>query len=212
MGIEALLRKKEDEKPKPELVETGQPANQFKDDQSTTEANQIPGQLANQSTSEPANQSASPNNYPSRRARKQKGLRLPVQKLQKWELWCFLNKIDFQDAVEQAMDWLTSQPVNHVLIDDFEDIGTTDDVLIYYHKWTGNRITEKDKEAREQVRRFADDVCKVGIAISIFRAKQKINSFRYCVGAIEEAGEVPLPMSDPAQYLKYLEDGLKKKK
>jgi hypothetical protein len=33
-----------------------------------------------------------------------------------------INKVSFQDAVEKALDWLTSgQPVNHVLIDDQDD-------------------------------------------------------------------------------------------
>ena len=205
MSIEKLLR----EKPKLELVETGQPVDQFKDNQLASVVSQSASQPDDQLTSQPVDQIAK---YPSRRLRKQKGLRLPVQKLQKWELWCFMNKVDFQDAVEQAMDWLTSQPVNHVLIDDFEDIGTTDDVLIYYHKWTGNKITEKDKEARESMKRFSDDICKIGIAISVYRAKTKINSFKYCTGAIEEAAEIPVPLNDTNGYLKYLETGLTKAK
>ncbi len=60
--------------------------------------------------------------FKSRRERKLKGIRISAEKLHKYELWCFINKIDFQDAVEKALDWLTSgQPVNHVLIDDFDD-------------------------------------------------------------------------------------------
>lgn len=188
--------------PPVEVETTGQLVNQFKANQSTSAANQSTSGLVNQSTSPLVNQLASDKNYPSRRLRKLKGLRLPIQKLEKWEFWCFLNKVDFQDAVEQAMDWLTSQPVNHVLIDDLEDIGTTDDVLIFYHRWTGNRITEKDKDAREKIRNFSDDVCKIGIAISIYRAKTKINSFKYCVGAIEEAADTP--HEDPGSYLNYL--------
>lgn len=189
---------------------TGQPANQTVVNQLTTLANQLASQPANQNTGQPANQLTSPENYPSRRLRKQKGLRLPVQKLEKWELWCYLNKVDFQDAVEQAMDWLTSQPVSHILIDDLEEIGTTDEILIFYHRWTGNRITPKDKDARETVRRFSDDVCKIGIAISIYRAKAKINSFKYCIGAIEEAAATPL--ENTGNYLKYLEQTILNKK
>jgi hypothetical protein len=192
----------------PEKTETsGQLANQ-------TEANQLTS-VVNQLTSQPVNQSVvdqltDPKNYPSRRNRKLKGLRLPVQKLQKWEMWMFLNKVDFQDAVEMALDWLTSQPVNHVLIDDLEDAGTNDDVLIFYHKWTGNRITQKDKDARETMRKFSDDICKIGIAISIYRTKTKINSFKYCIGAIEEAAETPI--QDNQEYLKYLQSAMIGKK
>lgn len=188
----------------------GQPANQTEANQSATLVSQLAGQPANQNTGQPVSQLTSPENYPSRRLRKQKGLRLPVQKLEKWELWCYLNKVDFQDAVEQAMDWLTSQPVSHILIDDLEDVGTDDDILIFYHRWTGNRISQKDKDARETVRRFSDDVCKIGIAISIYRAKAKINSFKYCIGAIEEAAATPL--ENTGNYLKYLEQTILNKK
>lgn len=188
---------------------TGQLVSQTDVNQLTSEVNQLAGQLVNQSTSQPVSQLAIEKKYPSRRQRKLKGVRLPVQKLEKWELWCFLNKVEFQDAVEQALDWLTSQPVNHVLIDDFEDVGTNDDVLIFYHKWTGNKIFPGDKEARETVRKFSDDVCKIGIAISIYRAKTKINSFKYCIGAIEETSGTPI--ENNTSYLKYLESALMQK-
>lgn len=196
----------EEIKPAEKSPEIGQPVNQKLVDQLTSVVNQNSGQPVNQKNGKLVNQSE---NYRSRRERRLKGLRLPIQKLKKWELWCHLNKIDFQDAVEQALDWLTSQPVNHVLIDDLEDAGTDDDVLIFYHRWTGNRITKKDKDARELVRRFADDICKIGVAISVYRSKTKINSFKYCVGAIEEASETPV--EDKNSYLRYLEKMLLEK-
>ncbi|HEY8563577.1 MAG TPA: hypothetical protein VIL74_24575 [Pyrinomonadaceae bacterium] len=31
-----------------------------------------------------------------------------------WELWCLEYGLSFQDAVEQAMDWLTSQPTSQL--------------------------------------------------------------------------------------------------
>ncbi len=140
--------------------------------------------------------------YPSRRLRKQKTCRLPIQKLEKWELWCYLNKVDFQDAVEMALDKLTGQPVTHIMIDDLEDDKETDDVLIFYRKWTGNKISKKDKDARETARKFSDDDCKIGIATSVFRATAKINSFKYCIGAIEEAAASPI--KDRQEYLKHV--------
>src|SRR5687767_10754098 len=55
--------------------------------------------------------------YPSRTRRKLKGIRLPVDKLERYEDWQHANRKlfpDFQAAVEYAMDWLTSQPVNQL--------------------------------------------------------------------------------------------------
>jgi hypothetical protein len=193
-------------KPSPETEETGQPVNQNLDNQLTSAVNQSSSQLVNQSSSHPDNQLTSENLYRSRRERKLKGLRLPVQKLEKWELWCFMNKVDFQDAVEKAMDWLTSQPVNHVLNDDLDEAKETDEIIVFYRKWTGNKIKPKDRASREEVKRFSDDICKIGILTAILRAKSKINSLGYCVPVIEEVAEnmEALP-SDKNTYVKYLQ-------
>ena len=176
------------------------------DSQTSIVDSQLPSYPATQQNKIPDSQLPSEKTFPSRRLRRQKTCRLPIQKLEKWELWCYLNKIDFQDAVERALDLLTGQPVTHILIDDLEDIGTTDDVLIFYHRWTGNKISQKDKDARETVRKFDDGICKIGIAISIYRTKTKINSFRYCIGAIEETAQTPIENNQT--YLKYLETAI----
>jgi hypothetical protein len=112
-----------------------------------------------------------------------------------------------------AMDWLTSQPVasltgqldNHVLIDDFDEDNETDEIIIFYRKWTGNNIKPKDRKAREEVRRFSDDVCKIGILTAISRAKTKINSFAYCVPVIEDIAEESSAIEGKGDYLKHLE-------
>ncbi len=182
---------------------TGQLDSQLLDSQLPTLDSQPTGQPVTQS--EKALDSQLPpdeKTYPSRRLRKQKTCRLPVQKLEKWELWCYLNKVDFQDAVEMALDKFTGQPVTHILIDDLEDNKETDDVLIFYRKWTGNKISKKDRDARETVRKFSDDDCKIGIATSVFRATAKINSFKYCIGAIQEAAASPI--KDRREYLNHV--------
>jgi hypothetical protein len=187
------------------LENSGQPVSQNPVSQSTSVANQSDSQLANQSDSQLANQSTSEKIYRSRKERRQKGLRLPVQKLEKWELWCFLNKVEFQDAIETAMDWLTSQPANHILIDDFDVDKEIDEIIIFYRKWTGNNIRPKDRAAREEVKRFSDDVCKIGILTAISRAKTKINSFAYCVPVIEDIAEEAGAIDSKGEYLKHLE-------
>jgi hypothetical protein len=187
------------------LENSGQPVSQNAVSQSTSVANQSDGELANQSDGRLANQSTSEKIYRSRKERRQKGLRLPVQKLEKWELWCFLNKVEFQDAIEIAMDWLTSQPANHILIDDFDVDKETDEIIVFYRKWTGNNIRPKDRAAREEVKRFSDDVCKIGILTAISRAKTKINSFAYCVPVIEDIAEEAGAIDSKGEYLKHLE-------
>jgi hypothetical protein len=183
----------------------GQPVSQNSASQSTSVVSQLDGQLASQLDGQLANQSANEKIYRSRKERRQKGLRLPVQKLEKWELWCFLNKIEFQEAIEIAMDWLTSQPANHILNDDYDDNKETDEIIIFYRKWTGNNIRPKDRIAREEVKRFSEDVCKIGILTAISRAKTKINSFAYCVPVIEDIAEEVSVLDGKGEYLLHLE-------
>jgi hypothetical protein len=216
-----LMQAKDDRE---KLEKTGQPVNQNSVNQLTSVVNQSIPLVANQSEEELANQLTSGSLqlanqltkeriFRSRRERKLKGLRLPKQKLEKWELWCYINKCDFQDAVEIAMDWLTSQPVasltgqldNHVLIDASDDNKETDEIIIFYRKWTGNNIRPKDRKAREEVRRFSDDICKIGILTAISRAKNKINSFAYCVPVIEDIAEEASAIESKGDYLKHLE-------
>lgn len=199
----------------------GQPVNQNPVNQLTTMDNQTKdlvvnqkeNEMDNQLASKPVNQLTSENSFRTRRERKLKGLRLPKQKLEKWELWCFVNKYDFQDAVEIAMDWLTSQPNhlltsqldNHVLIDDIDDNKETDESLIFYQKWTGNKIKPKDRLARESVRKFSNDIIKIGIMTAISRTKTKINSFAYCIPVIEEVADDAEIVKDKDNYLKGIE-------
>jgi hypothetical protein len=216
-----LMQAKQDRE---KLEKTGQPVNQNSVNQLTSMVNQaIPSvvnqeqkelvdQLTNEST-KLVNQLTIEKKFRSRRERKLKGLRLPKQKLEKWELWCFINKFDFQEAVELAMDWLTGQPVasltgqldNHVLIDDVDANKETDEIIIFYQKWTGNNIKSKDRKAREEVRRFSEDICKIGILTAISRAKTKINSFAYCVPVIEDIAEDAAVIDGKEEYLKHLE-------
>jgi hypothetical protein len=216
-----LMQAKQDRE---KLEKTGQPVNQNSVNQLTNVVNQSVPIMVNQLEEELVNQLASGTThlvnqltrermFRSRRERKLKGLRLPKQKLEKWELWCFINKYDFQDAVEMAMDWLTSQPAatlsgqldNHVLNDDIDVNNETDEIIIFYQKWTGNNIKPKDRKAREEVRRFSDDICKIGILTAISRAKTKINSFAYCVPVIEDIAEDSSAIDSKGEYLKHLE-------
>jgi hypothetical protein len=91
------------------------------------------------------------------------------------------------------------------LIDDSDEDEETDEIIIFYQKWTGNKIKSKDRTAREGVKMFSDEICKIGILTAISRAKNKINSFAYCVPVIEDIAEEAGAIESKGDYLKHLE-------
>ncbi len=215
-------KKTESEKPKLEVVpkteqplsleklpeierETGRPDAQTIDVQTSSMDAQSPKAVDAQSPKAVDAQTPSEKLYPSRKHKKRKTIRLPSQKVEKYELWCFMNKIDFQDAVEKAMDYFIGRPDVHVLIDDSDEDKETDEIIIFYQKWTGNKIKSKDRTAREGVKMFSDEICKIGILTAISRAKNKINSFAYCVPVIEDIAEEAGAIESKGDYLKHLE-------
>ncbi len=215
-------KKAETDKPKPEvfpkieqhpsiekepeiIVSAGRPDVQKIDAQTSTVDAQTPKNTDVQTPKNTDVQTSNEKSYSSRKHRKRKTIRLPFQKVEKYELWCFMNKIDFQDAVEKSMDYFIGRPDAHILIDDFDEDKETDEIIIFYRKWTGNNIRPKDRAAREEVKRFSDDVCKIGILTAISRAKTKINSFAYCVPVIEDIAEEAGAIDSKGEYLKHLE-------
>ena len=154
--------------------------------------------------------------FKSRRERKLKGIRISAEKLHKYELWCFINKIDFQDAVEKALDWLTSgQPVNHVLIDDLDDddknnklpsSSAVENIAAFYREWTRNTVSEEDLKAIREISSLDQNTIKLGIITAIYRkasskGTRKINSFRYFFGTIREVANSKLGGSVTLQRL-----------
>jgi hypothetical protein len=215
-------KRMESEKPKLEVVpkteqpssleklpeierETGRPDAQTVDVQTSNVDVQSPKTIDVQSPKTIDAQTSIEKFYPSRKHKKRKTIRLPSQKVEKYELWCFMNKIDFQDAVERAMDYFIGRPDAHILINDIDEDKETDEIIIFYRKWTGNKIKPKDRTAREEVKRFSDDICKIGILTAISRTKNKINSFAYCVPVIEDVAEEAGAIESKGDYLKHLE-------
>jgi hypothetical protein len=192
-------------------------------DQLTTLANQE--KLDNQSpvvnqdqtiNSSPDRLVKNESHFKSRRERKLKGIRISAEKLHKYELWCFINKIDFQDAVEKALDWLTSgQPVNHVLIDDLDDddkniklpsSSAVENIAAFYREWTRNTVSEEDLKAIREISSLDPNTIKLGIITAIYRkasskGTRKINSFRYFFGTIREVANSKLGGSVTLQRL-----------
>ena len=61
---------------------------------------------------------------------------------------------------------------------------SSDGVKIPLPSVTGNRITDKDRAARKEVAHLSVSVINGGILLTLNRAKNRVNSFRYCLGDI----------------------------
>jgi hypothetical protein len=77
-----------------------------------------------------------------------------------------------------------------------------EDIAHTYEQLTEKHWTEADQATLEEIEGISPVRIKIGIALSAFRAKQGINSFRYCQGAIMEVSDTPV--QDEEQYLKYV--------
>jgi hypothetical protein len=98
--------------------------------------------------------------YPSRVERRQKKLRLPVQKLMQWEIWCTVHQIDFQKLVEDALDLFmlqaelsgnpgtqapTINDLNDLIVDENESVGTSSSDQSYGYPGTHDKNPEERK-------------------------------------------------------------------
>ena len=168
-------------------------------------ASEVASNLASEQSSLLASEQSSPVADVKRVRRVQWNTRISKQLAEKVEIWCFVNKVSKQDATERALaSMLASEHATKLArIDiDSNDGSTEDDMLIFYRRWTGNRVTDRDREALKEVEQYHPNIIKAGILITITRAKNRINSFRYCVGAIEEAAASPV--KPDGDYIKYL--------
>lgn len=208
---------------------TGQPVNQSLVNQLTSPVNWLTSDisqesLVNQLTSD--SDSPKPERYyRSRQQRRLKGIRLPVNNLERYELWCLLNKIDFQEAVDFAMDWLTSQPVNQLTGQPANQLTTlinndlnnelvindekANRVFAKYTELTGKPVTQKDKEAYKEVSHLDYSVIVGGLETAIRRAVaagSKVNSFRYANNCILEISKLSAQVANatvPDQSIDY---------
>jgi len=95
------------------------------------------------------------------------------------------------------------------MIDDVEGISTSsvlqrpEELLAYYSKWTDNPVRESDWQTMRLALSYTPAAIKAGILMSILRTKTKVNSFKYCLGAIEEVAKAGIVGS--ADHVRYLE-------
>jgi hypothetical protein len=121
------------------------------------------------------------------------------------EIYRFLHKMTIRQFIEGAIatKLQSNQATKQQRIDlDPDDALKDEDILLFYRRWTGNQVTEKDRHAFKEVEHLHPNIVKAGILISIIRAKTRINSFRYCIGAIQEAADSPV--KPDGDYIRYL--------
>jgi len=78
-----------------------------------------------------------------------------------------------------------------------------EDLLSYYAKWTDNPIRESDWKALRVAFGYSPAAIKAGILMSVLRTKTRVNSFKYCLGAIDEVAKSGIVGS--ADHVRYLE-------
>ncbi len=194
--------------------------------QSTTLDNQLTAVMpiaealpqVNESTSQPVNQSEE-RFYPSRTRRTLKGIRFQSHKLEKFEEWHFKNRKrfpSFQDAVEYAMDWLTSQPVDQLtnqpvnqsttlINNDLNNLIINDAkaqrALGKYSQLTGKPVTLSDHATYLEISGLPVEAIERGLEETkrrADRAGKQMNSFKYALNVIrEEATKIIPPAAEP---------------
>src|SRR5215472_6911683 len=103
----------------------------------------------------------------------------------------------------------TDQMIDDVAIHSTSSVlARPEDLLAYYAKWTGNQIREPDWQAMRLALSYAPAAIKAGILMSILRTKTRVNSFKYCLGAIDEVAKAGIVSS--ADHVRYLESKAEK--
>jgi len=73
----------------------------------------------------------------------------------------------------------------------------------HYAKWTGNQVRENDWQTVRLALCYTPTAIKAGILMSILRTKTRVNSFKDCLGAIDEVAKAGIVGT--ADHVRYLE-------
>jgi hypothetical protein len=177
--------------------------------------------------------------------------RIPIQKAKRFKLFCAINEIEIQDALEEAIDDLLekyrkfSGALEHqstTIKDDFDDLNddaqntlsnpsssqspdsgapehqpveasvenkhrTAQTALEFYARKTGNQVKQRDYDSFLKVASLPEHAIRGGVLKSIILCKTRVNSFEYCVGAIQEIAETGVG----EDFVQYLESKLRAK-
>jgi predicted DNA binding CopG/RHH family protein len=200
--------------------------------------NQTIKQVDSQTTQQPDNQTteqlAAPTTIRDRAFKARHGVvmvsfRMPEERKKVVKAWCARQGIDFQDFLlsavyekasclivdnqtNQLVEWSTSK---HDDSNDEDLLINDDKPLSIYRRLTGNRVRQSDKDAAAEIATIAPAFIESGIIMSMLRAAAKsppsrVNSFRYCLGAIEEACQQQKTTID--SYVIYLRKKLREGK
>lgn len=171
--------------------------------------------LASEQSSKVVNYQVS-NSAPQKRInREQLNVRISKQLLSQLDIWRFVNKKTKQEAVEMALNRLLASEHDSEIAridNDLDEALKEEEILIFYREWTGNRITDGDRKAFDEVSMYHPDVIKSGILTTLYNARtsgRKINSFRYCLQEIQAAAAAPV--HDARTRLQYVLSKLERK-
>ena len=79
-----------------------------------------------------------------------------------------------------------SEPLNQPQDDDDASSAA---IFEFYAERTGNPVRASDRQTLAQLCSYPEHVVKAGILLSLLRSRSRINSLKYCVGAIEECAQ-----------------------
>jgi hypothetical protein len=96
----------------------------------------------------------------------------------------------------------------HLSQPDDDDNASSSALLDFYSEQTGNAVRASDRRTAAELSRHPEHVAKAGIVLSLLRARSRINSLKYCVGAVEECAE----NRAGEEYLRYLLGQLERKR
>jgi hypothetical protein len=70
-----------------------------------------------------------------------------------------------------------------------EEDGKTERILTVYSAVTGNPIRESDRAAYTEIAKYSELAIEAGIRRSVIHCPTRVNSLKYCIGAIVELSE-----------------------
>lgn len=83
---------------------------------------------------------------------------------------------------------------------DDDDTSSSAAILEFYAEQTGNPLRASDRRALAEISHHPEHIIKAGILLSMLRVRTRVNSLKYCLGAVAECAEGKVG----EDYLKYL--------
>lgn len=142
--------------------------------------------------------------------------RLPRYFVEQVKLYAFMQHMPVAKLIQVALEEFmqrastdrsasTNSTTSTLLIDDKTD----EDIISLYEKLTTRKFSASDKQTLAELRQQHEpNHIRVGILLSVLRANKRINSLKYCVGAIGEAASLSPQKAE--EYLRYLRNKMQR--